>query len=473
MNPIKVDIQRGSDGVVNVVKVSKAGRSCIVTYDSTRSFTVTGSLPRHFADVLAIQAAYSPTAIDIVAQTVGNVSMDIAAQSVGNIAVDLAAQSVGNIEVDIVAQTVGNLDVNIAAQAANIDINIAAQAADIDVNVTNATIAITGNVNATVTGSVTVTSGAVTVSTAGGVNLLIDKITQSAYTERSSTLSNDGTVASYVADTGNDRRGKFFPRGCRGHLQKISVYCKDNGAAGGTISVYIAPQIGMGYTYTADATVAAGGAAAWRDATFNVMWNYDSMFIWFVSSTADMQVGRDTTATTDAYYSSDAGVSWAQSSYRYYFRAVLYGETVGDVPVSGTINNIPIPNLCSARQSVSLAVPNEGSLYDTAQVGAGKVLWVIFHIEVNSASDLVPRIRCDGTQVLPSSASMQQWYDANVTATTPGICIGQWDTTNHYYNLIVKIPFPFRRTLEVGYENNHAAPGSINTYVGYVYELIS
>jgi hypothetical protein len=212
------------------------------------------------------------------------------------------------------------------------DVNLKSSTITLDVNIKSQTSAIS------ISGAVTITSGAVTVSTAGGTNIVLDVLTQGAYTERRSAIANNGVASGYAAKTGNDRSGKFFPRGCRGFLTTIYAYCKDAGAAGGTITVYVAPYIGAGAVASADVTVPPGSPAGWLAATFNRMWNYDSLFIWFKSSTADMQMAYDAGSPPDVWNSADAGVSWTFSLGRWHFSVSMFGETCGDVPVSGTVS---------------------------------------------------------------------------------------------------------------------------------------
>ncbi len=78
-----------------------------------------------------IQAQYVTLGVDIVAQTVGNITIDIAAQTVGNIHVNLAASAI-------------TMNVNISSQTANINVNLAASAITISVAVTG-----TANINIT------------------------------------------------------------------------------------------------------------------------------------------------------------------------------------------------------------------------------------------------------------------------------------------------------------------------------------
>jgi uncharacterized protein YunC (DUF1805 family) len=82
-----------------------------------------------------IAAQSLPTiGVDIKAQTVGNLNVNIASQTVGNIKVDLAAQSLATIGVDIKGQTIGNLAVDIKAQSVgNLNVNIAAQTVNVKI----------------------------------------------------------------------------------------------------------------------------------------------------------------------------------------------------------------------------------------------------------------------------------------------------------------------------------------------------
>jgi hypothetical protein len=177
----------------------------------------------------------------------------------------------------------------------------------------------------------------VNVKTSGGTNIIIDKLTQEAYTELRRTISNHGTTPSWTVVAGSYREGKFFPRGCRGFLNIIDIYCKDAGSSGGTITVYLAPNPDSASVYNADVTVPAGGAAAWRSATFNKWWKYDSLFIFVVCSSVSIQYSWDESAHFDDYMSSDSGATWTLGSYRVWFNAVMAGQTVGDVTVSGAI----------------------------------------------------------------------------------------------------------------------------------------
>lgn len=274
--------------------------------------------------------------VDIIAQSIAQLNVDIIAQTIGNILVDINAQSmVGNLAMDVAAQSIGNIAIDIAAQSmvGNVDVNLSAQTA------------------------------AINIDTAGGTNIVIDRLTQAAYLERRTTLTNRGAAALWTYYTGNNRGGKFYPRGCRGFIEDIEVYCYDTAAGGGTITVYIAAYIGGDVLDSAVVTVPPGGAAAWRAAAFNIMWEYDSLFIWCLSSNAQSQMGYDGATPYDDYISADAGVTWAPGDHRFWIRVVLTGATVGDLPISGVIN---IKDIDSA-----IDVPISSAIIDLIEAKTG------------------------------------------------------------------------------------------------------
>jgi hypothetical protein len=358
------------------------------------------------------------------------------------------------LPVSILAQVIESLKVDIAAQSITL-LNIKLESVG----------DVTLNVN--ITGTPTVN-----IQTSGGANIVIDKLTQGAYTERRDVLANNGATATMVASNLTNKRGKFFPRGCRGFLRYVEVYCDNADSVAHTFTVKIAPMPGMGSVYTGTVSVAAGSSAAWRMVQFNKYWNYDSMFIWVIcDSDSYGRLGYDTGEPHDCYMSTDE-VSWLFYDYRFWFRIALSGMTVGDLPVSGTVNIIEIPSSMSARQGSAITVPAGGEAYDTEILGCGEVLIVIFWAPSNSARDyLRPRIKCDGVQVLPFDFTVGKWHDVLVGQSSQGICIGVWDTTNWNYTLIVALPITFKRSLQVGWYNEGTS--SYTGTVAYIFKRIS
>ena len=273
--------------------------------------------------------------------------------------------------------------------------------------------------------------------------------------ERRSIIGNSGVTPAWFGLAAAQRYGKFFPRGCRGFITNIEVYCQDAGVAGGTVTVYITPIIGMGPLYQANIVVPIGGAPAWRAAAFNLMWNYDSLFI-FVELTLNIQCGRDLEVLSpDAHISGDFGATWAISVWRPWYRGFFIAETPGDVPVSGIINNIPIPNMSSRflveDQAIEVMVPLEVIRID----GAGYVDLVVARVNAAANSDhTYVQVECDGNIAMDMTFVYLNLYGFNDD--TQPLSIPQYAEDGACTMMITK-KFEFRRLFRVLCLNNLGA----------------
>ena len=333
------------------------------------------------------------------------------------------------------------------------------------------TVAISGTV--TITGAVTITSGAVTITTVGGTNIVIDKLVQGAHLERRSILANDenktppADPSNTVTETGYI--GKFFPRGCRGNLDNIHVYCKRTDTGTAVFSFH--PYPGAGEIFTV--TITPGASYDWVYGYVRKFWNYDSMFINLKSRDADVSIGVDSGSPPDILLSADSGATWYGVNFRLHVRLGLHGETVGDLPISGTVNTIQIPNATTARQYQVLNVPHTSELLDTIQYGSGELIIAIFVVENdNSRSCLRPRIYCDGNSILPFDLPFVEWHHIVGVTTAEGINFGLYDETNHEYSIIVVLPLDFKRSIQIGFYNEHATD-TLQGFVGYTYKKIA
>ena len=213
--------------------------------------------------------------------------------------------------------------------------------------------------------------------------------------ERRSTISNNGTTALWGTMTGDNRASKFFTRGCMGFINTIDIYCKSVGVAG-TITVYISPNLALGYVAAKNITVGAGVGADWRSATFNRMWLSDKLFIFILCSSADIKFGNDMEDHTkdDAYNSTDAGATWTHADNRTWIRVIMKGETEGHGHVAGTVNTIEIPHRSSEEELTVTPVP--AGLSELIKVeGSGELQRLIFNI---AHSNLGFILECDGLQ---------------------------------------------------------------------------
>ena len=384
----------------------------------------------------------------------GTLPISIIAYAIASLPVDIIAQTIGNIAIDIAAQTVGDINVNIAAQDADININISAQDADVNVNITNASITVTGTVavtgtvsisgtvtvagavtvsgtvsisgtvtvsgsvtvsgtvsisgtvtitgsvtvtgTTTITGAVTITSGTINIQTSGGTNIVVDKLTQGAYLERRFTLESNGVTPTWATAYLSYWIGKFFPRGCRGNIDTIELYCRNTDTSAHEFYIHVAPYPNAGPVYTGTISIGASAAAAWRSLTLRKRWNYDSMFI-YVNCDVDAnqpEYARDTGAY-DFWTSSDE-ITFYHEDRRAWIKANMKGATAGDLPVSGTINAIIIPNATTGAAAESITVPTATETSVLRVEGFGTITRM--HI-VTSHDNMMLRIYIDGTEL--------------------------------------------------------------------------
>ncbi|MBW2559547.1 MAG: hypothetical protein JRE40_01705 [Deltaproteobacteria bacterium] len=352
--------------------------------------------------------------VDVVSSITLN--MNITGSDV-TLAVDITAQSVGNLAIDIAAQSVGNVAVNIAASAVTLDVNIAAQAVDINIK------------------------------TSGGANIVIDKLTQTAYTERRSTISNNGATATMESAGTTTYRGKFFPRGMRGFLGSIEIYCDNSDTADHTFTIKIAPQPSMGPTIEETLTVSAGASAAWASRIIREFWNYDSMFIWVVADNATYpRIGYDTDTPYDAHHSTDE-TTWIPQNRRYWIRILMRGETVGDVPVSGTLNTIRIPSESQERLYVSNTNLSTTETTMKEIHGAGNVEYIEAWVSAKTNSHFTRlRVYCDDN--LAFYWDFNSLNDIGYTASTPGISLLKF-ATDGFCSVHLTLNFNFKRKLKI------------------------
>jgi hypothetical protein len=304
--------------------------------------------------------------------------------------------------------------------------------------------------NVSITGTPTVN-----IQTSDGANIVIDKLTQGAYTERQSILANNGATASMATGNYTTKKGKFFPRGARGFIRYIDIYCDNTDIASHTLTVKLSPMPGMGPVAVFTLSVAAGSSAAWRTIWVNRFWNYDSLFIWVISDSDSYgNIGIDTGSPYDLYGSTDE-VSWSFSTYRLWVRVGFSGETVGDLPVSGTVNTVEVPTLSSQLKGENVTVPAGTETTVVSTVGAGfcdMILCVVFAATYSAVTEF--RVYCDGKMAL--SYQPATLYSLGFAASTPGISLLKYTADGTCCFLITK-RFSFTRLFEVKAYNGSGA----------------
>lgn len=174
---------------------------------------------------------------------------------------------------------------------------------------------------------------------------------QDSTLERRSLIWNDNAVEAPDAPPSLyidvEYKGKFYPRGCRGMIENILIYCRRTAA--GRIILRYSPHPCLGPI--GEVTIFPLATWSWRGIAIREMWDYDSLFIWVYDSSPDVRWGYDAEQPFDGHDSDDVGATWDDLDIRPFIRATYTGETPGDVPVSGIVNNIPIPSVSSEYQT--------------------------------------------------------------------------------------------------------------------------
>lgn len=269
----------------------------------------------------------------------------------------------------------------------------------------------------------------------------------SAVHERRSTILNDSEIEDGTTPdslyTEETYRGKFFPRGCRGMMEALLIYCKRTGA--GEIELRYSPHPSLGPIGTV--TVTPGSSWAWKGVAVEKMWSYDSLFIWVYTCDADVSWAYDAEVPVDGHHSDDSGATWEDTAERPFIRATLTGETAGDVPVSGIINNIPIPNIGSIQSGEDQAV-SQNVLTEVVEVeGAGYTDLIIVDIKAASESETtVIRVLCDGD--VAQSHSYSDLLSLGIHPGSPGIALTQYGEDARC-TMVFNKRFEFRRSLVV------------------------
>jgi hypothetical protein len=362
----------------------------------------------------------------------------IEAVNIVTLPVDIKAQTLGTLKIDIAGQSLGAVNVNIAS-APTLNVNIQACTTEIDIE------------------------------TSDGTNIVIDKLTQGAFVEDRRTLANDDwtvpgqTPPSYK--TGEAFYGKFFPRGCRGMIEGDYIYAKGNGSD--TITLAYTPQPGMGPVFTS--TFTPGTSWTWCGNALDFFWPYDSCFIYILSCGASVQWGYDIIAPHDGRGSVNQGQSWMRWDARPWIRLPLTMETVGDLPVSGTLNTVPLPTAASGASSGSVNVPAGGTVTILTLDGPGRNL----HLELyTTLYAMYFRVLCDGVYLYAAGGyeiTAQMLYNDGYTASTTGFQLLKYNATAGQVNVFaITFPFEWKRKLEIVARNPDTSSRIANCTINYL-----
>ena len=279
---------------------------------------------------------------------------------------------------------------------------------------------------------------------------------QDSTLERRSLIWNDNDIEDGEAPpafySGQTYKGKFYPRGCRGMIEQIQIYCRDG--APGQFTIRYSPHPCLGPFGEVLITPLAGWS--WVGAAVEEMWNYDSLFIWVSGCLAGADLGYDAVEPFDGHESADAGATWADVDNRLFIRAVYTGETPGDVPVSGIINNIPVPSTGAVKTTVAPINVLDSMLTTlVTREGAGTMLqariwgrqyvvpnhWVVYY-RMDIYADGIRAITVDNMDITQSPI-------AGTGRSSMGEFLNYMDGADAYYRMNLRIPIDFRRSLRI------------------------
>lgn len=238
-------------------------------------------------------------------------------------------------------------------------------------------------------------------------------------------------------------KGKFFPRGMRGMIEEIQIYCRNAGVD--RITLYYSPHPCLGPVNSVDITTL--DTWSWQGGAIEQMWDYDSLYIWVYEVFPGVDWAYDTEQPYDGHEADYPWTTWAALDIRPFIRVVYTGQTPGDVPVSGIINNIPIPSTSSQSHTFEYALPADNEIAIIAWDAAGYCDYIEFRVEAAVNSHLT-YIRIYTDQLL---AMEQQFIELNArghTADTPTVGLPAYLVDGLCVMLIHK-RFEFRRNISL------------------------
>jgi hypothetical protein len=291
---------------------------------------------------------------------------------------------------------------------------------------------------------------------------MLDILTQGAYKSRTDTLVNEvGGTAGWTTVLSPNREAKLFPRGCRGFISLINVYAKCTSGTYNLI-VELRPNLCSApiYTFTQAVTGAAGTIAV----VVNRWWNYDSLVISLYTDNGNVYYGYYACNEFQADYfgSADAGATWLPSNAQLIIEPYIRSLTAGDIPVSGTVNNIPIPNTSSRMVQTSIIVPAGLSPTVISSVnGSGYCDQIIATVAAAaSCNATIIEVVCDGNIVW--GFSFAQLNTFGFTVSTPHVTLSLYGASTQCVLLLTK-RFEFKRNLTIQAVNS-AGTQSVSVY---------
>lgn len=221
--------------------------------------------------------------------------------------------------------------------------------------------------------------GMANIETLGKDNILIDLLKKGAYIDRREVIENQGATA--FGDWGQNIWGKFFSRGCIGHLRRILATVTNTSGSDADIVLGLAIHPNGGEIDTVTIKAVAGDDRTERWGTLDRWWSYDKLFVYVKSGlSADVKIAYDKVEEPDQY--KLVGGKWA---YTYADNCRLwikldYAGLAYAITVGGTVNVTEMPNSSSLSDSLAQTIEGGETEDVFSVVGCGKIsrfmVWV-------------------------------------------------------------------------------------------------
>jgi len=451
-----VDINIESVAETVVFDVNVQGTVDVNIKSQEAEITITGTVDINaIASVVKIEPSEEAVfEIKPQAGVVFNISGDVNA-NITNETIDV---NITNSSVTVVVQS-GTIDANITNTSINVNVQN-----EVDVNITNASI------------DVNVKNSVLNVQVSGQASVSIDNasvylnVKNEKITELRRTIANHGTTASYASSV--LYRGKYFPHGARGFITKIYVKCKNTDSVDHSLTMYVSIAPGLPPLITKIVAVAAG-FDGWFGIEINQLWSYDSIFIVIYNDDASLQIAYDTGTPYDAWSHPSDYYQLTPATLRYWIKISIYGQTSGDVPVSGTVNTINIPNRAAGTSGADVNVPGltEVSLLTVEGMGTVHYVRVMTNLGYMNFNFYV-----DGELIayggLGYTLRVDDLYNFDPNQASEKVKWLLHDTSGMVFVAEWCIPLQFKRSFEIRAYNPDA--NTNNARVLYcVYDLIS
>ena len=355
----------------------------------------------------------------------------------------------GNVKTAIVDSV--QIDVNIAASSVTLDVNIKSQAVTLDVNIKAQDVTL--NVNVQGTASVSIDNATVY------LNVKQDFKLGSGYVFSTFDFA-EGDVD---LDIYTYKWGIFLPRGCRAWIYRITSRFKNVSGVDRTVTFAVSIAPNYPPLYKKEITIPASqtdyAANTWY---IQMHWQYESMYVTFKANGDGVyMLGQSNNAGKGGFRDdlTHGNLPFATISFLV--------KPEGDIPVSGTVNTIQIPNASSCIYSGIVNISPESSHVLCNVEGCGYADGLSLHFKGVYDTKVQIKISVDGNVILDATVYDLSFVMGKIGEGGFPISASEYDNANKFFKLHFNHRFEFRKSFKVEILNNDTA-GTL-TFYGYVH----